>query len=377
MLDPMFNGFLFFMLAVWVAGMLNSKFMKRFTGSLIRHGGMLAPSIAWVVFLAFCVSIIIWFSGFNGIHDIPTAVNAGVVDAVNSGNPYVDKVIPRFATQNGTGTNMDLGTYNYLPWDLLVYAGMHQMLGFLGFPVWFVVSNLLFWALAFGVFYEFMNTKLRGYIPFVSTCALFYSFDNAALTTLLMVGAVYALKKLRRDQAGYVALFLMAFAALTKVYAAIPFLVLFMWLLEEGRRENRTGEPLRLLGTGAACVLIGVLLMLPFGFWNVLDSAVFFHLSSATRVGTSVGGTVLAEIADSSPYFVYVEVSAIAASIVASLKLKNLNDRMMLVSIVFCLVSVRSSLSLLTVPGLFLGLRIREWMDAARPRQAKDGGLST
>jgi hypothetical protein len=366
--DLLFNGFLSFMVAVWLIGMVKRKSLAGLTGSLKKHGRVLVPIVVWAVFLCFCASYVIWFDQFSAAHDIPEAVDAGVIDVSHGGNPYVDKVIPRFDTQYGVDTKVDFGTYNYLPVDLMVYAGMHGALGFLGSPLWFVVSNLMLWGIAFAAFFPFVHIKLRGYIPFAGTCMLFYSFDNAALTALLMVASIYALKRLRSDRAGIVSIIIMGLAVLTKAYAVVPFIVLFLWLLGEQLRLRRVEESVRLAMAGAASAAIGVLVMVPFGMMNVLNSAVFFHMSTATRAGTSVGGTALAELAMGSPYYAYIAVGAIVAALLVSLKLRNLYDRIVLASIAFSLVSIKSSLALLIVPGLFIVLRVREWMEVKEPQ---------
>jgi hypothetical protein len=365
--DLLFNGFLFFMAAVWLLGMVKRKSLSGLTGSLKKHGRKFVPIVVWAVFLSFCFSYVVWFDQFSAAHDIPEAVDAGVIDLSHGGNPYVDKVIPRFDTQYGIDTKVDFGTYNYLPLDLMIYTGMHGALGFLGSPLWFVVSNLMLWGVAFAAFYVFIPIKLRGYIPFAGTCMLFYSFDNAALTALLIVASIYALRKMRSDRAGMVSIIIMGLAVVTKAYAVVPFIILLLWLLGEQLRLRRIVESARLAIAGVASAAIGVLVMLPFGVMNVLNSAVFFHMSTATRAGTSIGGTVLAELAMGSPYYAYVAVGTVAAALIVSLKLRNLYDRIVLASIVFSLVSIKSSLAVLIVPAFFIVLRVREWMEASEP----------
>jgi len=105
----------------------------------------------------------------------------------------------------------------------------------------------------------------------------------------------------------------------------------------------------------------------------VLNSAVFFHMSTVARAGTSVGGTALAELAMGSPYFAFIAVGAIVAALLVSLKLRNLYDRIVLVSIVFSFVSIKSSLALLIVPGFFIVLRVREWMEIKEPPPTEIG----
>jgi len=362
--DLLFNGFLFFMVAVWLVGMVKRKSLAGLTGSLKKHGRLFVPIVVWAVFLVFCASYVLWFNQFSDAHDIPGAVDAAVVDFSHGGNPYVDKVIPRFETQYGNDTKFDNETYNYLPFDLMVYGGMHGALGFLGSPYWFVVSNLILWSVAFALLYGLVPIKLRGYIPFAGVCALFYSFDNVALTALLMVASIYALKNLRGNRAWIASIMIMGLAVLTKAFAIVPFIILFLWLLlGEQPRLRRSEDSVRLVMVGAASAAIGVLIMVPFGIMNVLNSAVFFHMSTATRAGTSVGGTALAELAMGNPYYAYIAVGTMVAAFLVTLRFKSLYDRIVLASVAFSLISIKSSLALLIVPGLFIVLRVREWME--------------
>jgi hypothetical protein len=55
---------------------------------------------------------------------------------------------------------------------------------------------------------------------------------------------------------------------------------------------------------------------------------------------------------------------------IASLRVKNLNDRMMLVSMVFLLVVVKSSQALVVLPGVFLPLKLMEIM-GPKPRSGR------
>lgn len=266
------------------------------------------------------------------------------VNGLDNGlNPYVDGVVPRFVMHDGPGFTLGMGTYNYLPLDMLVYSGMHHILGFAGFPFWFVLSNLAFLAIAFYLFHELVPVKWASYLPFAGIVALYYSFDNCSLTILLMVLSVYVLTRLKWSYSAAFSVFLMGLAVMTKVYAAIPFAVLVIWLLQEELRTRRPREALKVFGGLGASVAAGALLVLPFGIMDVLNSAVFFHLSASTRYGTESGGTVLAELAMNSVYYAYFALGAVIAALIASLRLRDMYDRIVLVSFVFLMVVDRKS----------------------------------
>jgi hypothetical protein len=111
-------------------------------------------------------------------------------------------------------------------------------------------------------------------------------------------------------------------------------------------------------------------LMLPFGIDNVIKSAVLFHLSAGARIGTSTGGTFLSELPLSDHLTTIISVALVLVSLVAAVKLRSLNNRMLLVSLVLLFVVSKSSQALLVVPGLFLVLRMRE---AYLERRARRG----
>ncbi len=105
----------------------------------------------------------------------------------------------------------------------------------------------------------------------------------------------------------------------------------------------------------------------------MLDSAVFFHTSEDARMGTSYGGTLLAEIALESDYYSYAAAAMIGLALLGSLWMPNLYDRIILVTVAFLLVSVKSSLGPLTIAGLFLALRLRELADERRAAEPRTG----
>jgi hypothetical protein len=76
------------------------------------------------------------------------------------------------------------------------------------------------------------------------------------------------------------------------------------------------------------------------------------------RSGTSSGGTVLAELHFGSVEFTLIALLVVLAALLASFYFRGLNDRVMLVSVAFLLVAVKSSQALLVIPGLFVALKI-------------------
>jgi hypothetical protein len=253
-----------------------------------------------------------------------------------------------------------------MPLDLLTYYGAYKVAGDAGSPYWFVAVNLLFCGAALLILRRLVDVPLLPYVPFAGIVMLFYSFDNASLTLLLMVSSVYVLERGRWHPEVF-AIILMGMATLTKIYAALPFVVLLLYLLQEKvsmRDLQRLGE---VVAATAICGVMALALMMPFGISSVMDAAIFFHTSEELRVGTSTGGTILSEIAIDSEYFGLIAMAVVLIAVVAGMFLRNMNDRVLMVIAAFLMVSVKSSLAPLTVAGIFLVLRMRQLHDEKHP----------
>lgn len=361
MIDIFYNGILAGLLLMWVVGS-RRIYVGRVISALKRH--MVAVSaFFWLAFVLFAVVFVTNFEYFDRIHDIDEAVEAAVVSHEDGINPYEEYVIPRFKTRYVPGVDWALGPYNYLPLDFAVYIGSYAAFGWLGSPEWFVVTNLLLSAAAFAVLRVLLKTEWIAYAPLAGIVMLFYAFDNASLTLFLMVMAMYAYMRVQW-RPGVVAIFLMSLATLTKIFAAIPLIILVLFELQKHTFQRNWRNVAWTVGVAAGSAAIAVLVMLPFGIQNVLDAAIFFHTSEELRVGTSCGGTLLSEIALGSEYYSMISAAFVFASLIVGMKLRSLNDRVLLTTVVFLLVSVKSSLAPLIVVGVFLMLRLREISDA-------------
>ena len=362
MIDIFYNGIFGGIVLLWVVGSRRA-YMGRVVTMLKRHL-LVVSAIFWVVFLVFAFVFVTNFDYFERIHDIDDAVEGAVQSYEDDINPYEEYVIPRFKTRYVPGVDWTLGPYNYLPVDLFIYAGYYEALGWIGSPMWFVVTNLIFSGIAFIVLREMLNSAWVVYLPLAGIVMLFYSFDNASLTLLLMVLSMYVYTRTRWHP-GAIAIILMALATLTKIFAAIPLVILVLFELQRSVRLRNWRTAAETIAATAIGAAVAVLVMLPFGIQNVLDSAVFFHTSEELRVGTSVGGTLLSEIAMGSEYYSMISGAIVFASLIVGMRMRSLNDRVLLTTSFFLLVSVKSSLAPLIIAGVFLMLRLKE-LSAAR-----------
>ncbi len=384
MIDVFYNGILLVLVLVWVLSLRNRKLGR--TIAVLKRWTPAVTIALWALFVVFLAWYALNFSQFEDMHDIDEAVDTAVETATSGINPYEEYVVPRFKGKYFVGVDWTYGPYNYMPLDLLIYISAEAALGPMGEPYWFVTANIAFSCLAMLLLRDLTRARWLSFLPLAGTVVLFYSFDNASLTLLLMTGSVYVLHRLERH-AEALSLILMGLAVLTKVYAAIPFLVMLLYFAQSSvssRDWRRLAETAVAAGVAGA---VAILVMLPFGIDNVLDAAVFFHTSEDSRVGTSSGGTILSEIALDSQYFAIIGAALTVAAVVAGLRAKSLNDRVMLVMVTFLLIAVKSSLAPLTVPGLFLALRMHELREerrasatlrpAAAPDAARDAAAAS
>ncbi len=331
----------------------------------------------------------VYVNGYDYIersHDVDDAVEAAADSFLNGTNPYSQAVVPRFAEMGhfvliGESLEGDVvwafGPYNYLPLDLLFYSSCYGVLGDLGSPLWFVLVNVV---LAAGAMYV-LNLRFRSewtvFAPVAGMVILFLSFDNSALTLLLMVCALHVRDR-SRVMPKELSVVILGLATLTKIFAAIPLAVVLLFDLQDRVRARDVRAVMRTIGAAMACGALALLLLAPFGVSDVLDSTVFIYSSGETREDRPMGGTLLSELMPDSPYYSAISIAAIGVTLLLGLRLKSINDRVLLVSLAFLAVSVKSTLAPFVVPALFLSLRVWESWNArkaerAGPQAAPDG----
>ena len=357
LLDIFYNGVLLSLLLLWLLSERPNRF-----GRLISFAKTHSTSLVgvlWALFLTFAVAYCLYFDQLADMHDIPSAVDSAVLSQSGGVNPYNHDVVPRFEGKYTSPPTWSFGPYNYLSLDLIVYFGIHELAGGLGMPIWFVAANLMFSAIAFIILQDMLQVKWRFFAPIAGVAMLFYSFDNASLTFLLIVASMYLYSTLKSNN-GSVATIVLGLAIMTKIYAIIPFVVFVMYELQLRAQLRDWRVFARVSASVGVSGVVATGLMLPFGIGNVVNSAVLFHLNAGARVGTSSGGTFLSELPLSDSMSTIISVALVLISVIAALRLKSLNNRMLLASLVLLLVVSKSSQALLVVPGLFLVLRMRE-----------------
>jgi hypothetical protein len=353
MIDLLYNGIFLCLAVLWVSGR-TPILSKRMIGYAKRHAKAFLV-VLWVLFLVFAAAYCLFFNQLAGMHDIPNAVDSAVDSQQEGLNPYNHSVIPRFDGQYSSTVSLTYGPYNYLPLDLYVYTVCENLLGVLGMPLWFVAANIMFSAAGFFLLNRILGSRWIHFIPLAGVVALFYSFDNVSLTLLLVLTSI-SLYYSRNSNLRILSVILMGLAVMTKIQAVIPFAVLVMFELQQFLKSRDRQMFLKTSASVAASGGIGAALLLPFGIWNVIKAAVLFHADAVTRAGTSSGGTLLMELSLPPLTYSALVLAIVMGALVAALRFRGLSDRMMLVSMVFLLVAVKSSQALLVVPGIFLAL---------------------
>lgn len=361
LIDPLYNGIVGFIVVIWLLGRRcagrgrTKRFVSRFR--------MPIAAALWAVFLVLALAFVVQFDYFAEIHDIDDAVEAAAEGLVQGVNPYSEPIVPRFEKRYSPDVGWTYGTYNYLPFDLLVYTGARAALGFLGHPLWFVSANLAFGAVAWALFQPLVRTKHIFYVPVAGTITIFYTFDNAMLTLMLLTAALYVGRRWHWHPR-LLLILLLALAGLTKAYALLPFGIVALFELQNGiayRDKRRLAETVIAL---AASLTIAAALLLPFGADDVIDSALLFHTSPESREGTSSGGTLLSELMGDTEHYSLLALGTMLVPIIVGLRLRDDLERVVFASVVFLMIIPKSSYAPLTVPGLFLALWLRERADA-------------
>ena len=324
--------------------------------------------VLWTCFLVAAGILVAGYGYFEESHDVDDAVEAAADAFLDGTNPYVEPVVPRFAEMGhfvliGDPLEGEIewayGPYNYLPLDLLFYSACYGALSWLGSPTWFVLVNVVLAAASMYI----LNLRFRAdwllFAPVAGIVVVFLACDNSALTLLLMVSALH-IRERSKVFPKELSLIVLGLATLTKIFAALPLVVFLLLDLQERVKDRDMRAVLRTILTVGACGALALLVIMPFGMSDVLDSTVFIYSSGETREDRPMGGTLLSELLPDSPYYSLITFAAIGATLLLGLRLRRVNDRVLLVSLAFLAVSVKSTLAPFVVPALFLSLRVWE-----------------
>jgi hypothetical protein len=366
LIDWLYNLMIVLIAAIWIAQLRGKPLLRR--RPISPRAKVLVGVALWLMFILSATLFVANYAYLERSHDVDDAVQAAVDGFLDGTNPYESPIVPRFAEMGhfaiigGTGDGTiewAYGPYNYLPVDLLVYSAAFLLLGGLGSPGWFVAANVIFTVASFYILNRMLRLKWTTLAPLAGCAAVLLAFDNSSLTLMLMVSAMY-LWKTSEFAPRQLSIIMLGLATLTKVFAVIPLAVLVLYDLQEGIGKRDRRLLLQSAAAVAACAVIAIVMIVPFGLSNVLDSTVFIYSSGEVREDRPMGGTILSELIPDSPYYSLITLVTIAGTLLAGLKFKSKHDRVILVALAFLLVSVKSTLAPFTVPLLYLVLRADE-----------------
>jgi len=364
MIDWLYNFLILVLVLVWV-GAMHGRFSAKMTLFVFRHIRVVTVSL-WCVLLVALVTFSLGFQYLERSHDVDDAVQSAVENFLDGTNPYASPVVPRFKEMGhftligGYGDEeivWAIGPYNYLPLDLLFYSGSYLAFGFLGSPAWFVAVNMLLSSIALIILNRLAQVRWSLFLPVAGCAVLILAFDNSSLTLLLMVCAIYVRERSRTHQEA-LSILVFGIATLTKVFAAIPLVVLLIYDLQKHVKVKDIRKIVESFVSLAICAVVAIVLLIPFGIANVLDSTVFIYSSGETRDDRPMGGTILSELIPGSQFYSIISAVSVFCALALGLRFRDANDRVILVAIVFLLVSVKSTLAPFVVPALFLAMRV-------------------
>jgi len=366
MIDIVYNLLIIALVVVW---MLKAQSQRVSTLSLWLKKHSIAVLVAlWILFLLYVAYYVSNFDYLAERTDVDDAVDAAVVNMLNGTNPYKEPVVPRFREMGhfsliGGGDReptWSYGPYHYLPLDLIVYAGMHQLLGSVGLPLWFVLANVVFSSIGLYLLRGVLKSDWRYYVPVAGMVVLFLSLTNTSFTLLLICAAVRGREE-SLAQREYLSLVLFGLASLTKIFAFVPFAVLALYGMRSSISEKDWDRFGRILASLGICAGIAGLLLATFGPADVLNSTVFVWSAGSTSEDTPpIGGSLLGELIPDNEFYPLVSTGCVLAALVLSFRFRWPVDRVLLVSVVLLLVIAKSSYSPLLLTWLFLTLRIHD-----------------
>jgi len=354
MLNPLYVLLFLALLAFWWLYAKPGK--ERVVGFITRNMRIVIP-IFWLLFAIMLSVFFISFDYLEDSHDIDDAIESATEYLSDGGNPYRDEVVPRFTEPyEGPDTEMVNGTYNYLPLDLIAYTGFRQLFWFLDGPIWFVLTNAIFSFIAAFLFWKTSRMNPLLLTPIAGGIFVFFSFDNVCFTALLVSAGLLFLYRPDSCYHPIIALIMFGLATLTKPFAALILLALLLAYLHVivRERDRQMIIPL-ILGVLVICG-IALLVILPFGIDNVVDSTLLFHADPDERGVTSIGGTPVYELIGQTSLYSLISGGIVIASLIISIRFDDLLNRLMIVEVVFLAVMIKSSFSAILLPAMIVFL---------------------
>ncbi|MHA1978406.1 MAG: hypothetical protein ACW98I_16000 [Candidatus Hodarchaeales archaeon] len=259
---------------------------------LVLSEGILYVGIALTLILYTAFREII-FSG-----DITQGVITGAEMLWEGKNPYVVKEVPHALPYPPGGFRFE--TYAYLPVDLLSYAillgGLNLFSSLIAGPnipdilpgfneMGILVTNLALMCVSIYLLKEILEIKGKQAAVLGTFLFLILIWNNVCLAQTFFIAGWYFHK---REQTNLV-IFFWSLSMLSKYFAGI-FIVAY--IIEYLRKQDYLEVVIKSVIAGVLSIIVS----LPFGILEVLNSTVFFYNTEERILDGSFGGSIFSEI---------------------------------------------------------------------------------
>ena len=356
-IDVIVNFFLPIMILVWI---FFNFYFKNNKGNVARH--KFFTIILWIIFIILLIFFIKYYSLLKELHDIDDAIEGAVKGFLEGKNPYKEEIVPRFAGFVNGQPIMKNSTFNYPPTSLLTYSLSYILLHPIINEFWYPITNIIFGMTVFLIFcITFPEIKKQDAFPIFASLSMLFIFDNIMLSLLFVSIAFYFIINKKH----FPALLFLFIGATVKFAGLIMLSVFFLYILQKFR------EIKCLLTFIIIALAISLIMVIPFGIYNVVYSTIFYFSDISIRSQSSIyGGTLLVYLMGNSPYFAIVSNACILLLIISSLFIENLYSRLFLPESLLPLFTIQASRSLLLLPFYsLLVFIIKKIIDEKKERQ--------
>ncbi len=307
-------------------------------------------SIAWLFF-----SVIANFFFLQS--DVDDAIISGTMAFVNNGaNPYAQNVVVHLLNNH-----VVFGLYHYFPTDLFVYSIVYIICkpALVTFPFlknsWFVFGNIVFLTIGYFFLKKILDkVEHKRLIPIYIFVTGFFLFTNSSLLVLYFTIGFYLIKKLSwHNTQYYIGITAYIFAAGVKY---ITGLLLFVQIVEEFSHVRKIKD-LAFLKPYIFGSILFAILIIPFGFYNMLNATFLYQLETSSRSQVAgIYGPILIELVllfNLLNYYSIIFIIAAFISVLISFKFgKTTYEREIILSFCFLLILPFYGTELTVVPLL-------------------------
>jgi hypothetical protein len=253
-----------------------------------------------ILYVGIAITLILYIAFrdiiFSG--DITQGVITGAEMLWEGKNPYVVAEVPHAQPYPPGGFRYE--TYAYLPVDLLSYAVLLGGLNFfstiiagIDVPVFLpgfnemgiLVTNLALMCVSIYLLKDILEIRWKQAIVLGVFLFLILIWNNVCLAQTFFIAGWFFHK---REQTNLV-IFFWSLSMLSKYFAGI-FIVAY--IVEYLRKQ----EYFEVLIKGALAGVLSLIVSLPFGIMNVLNSTVFFYNTEERILDGSFGGSIFSEV---------------------------------------------------------------------------------